>query len=185
MPAPIDTYGNFYIHASKKGGDGPDEWEDVTMVEVFIKGNPNASISKRVYDADGDPVKDREGRTFMELYPKAWAHFNREEYSEEGGTPLKDIAGVGPSQILNLSAQGIETAEDLAELPDNVVIGESGMLDLRNRAQAYLASRYPEKQKAIDDAKEAELEELKAKVAQMEAMMNQPKKRGRPRKEAA
>lgn len=193
MPA-VDTYGVFYTHPKLDGQhfyDTKEErYKDVTMVEIFIKGNTKASISKEVFSPDGNPAVASDGETYLEKFPKAWAMFNREAGVELDGTPLKNMGGIGPGQILNLNAQGVETVEDLANLNDNVVIGEPGMLDMRNKARAYMAALHPEKAMAAEKAKEEEMQNLRKEIQQMkEALENATippeetkPKRGRPRK---
>lgn len=194
MPAQ-DTYGTFYQHPQVDGKHfqetGEKKYSDVVMVEVFIKGNTKNSISKRVFDDHGEPIIGEMGETYLELYPKAWAHYNRESGVELDGTPLRLMGGIGAGQIMNLNAQGIETVEDLANLLDNVVVGEPGMTDLRRKAQAYLAALNPEKAEAKEKAQAAEIELLKQEMSEMKkALENQtiphktsPSKRGRPKKE--
>ena len=202
MPAQ-ETYGKFYQHAQLDGHHfqetGEKKFNDVVMVEVFIKGNSSASISKRVFNDKGDPVLTETGESYIDLYPRAWAAYNREQGAELDGTPLRSMAGIGAGQIMNLNAQGIETVEDLAGLLDNVVIGEPGMLDLRKKAQAYLASLHPEQQEAErqaqaekDAKQEEEIRQLRAELSDMKKALdnqtiphNTAKKRGRPKKTEA
>jgi hypothetical protein len=174
MPAndqPATTYGKFYQHAQLDGqyfaDTGKEKFDDVVMVEIFIKGSTKASISKRVYDDDGDPVTNQQGETFIDMYPKAYQSFMRDTGAEVDGTPIRNMGGAGPGQIMNLQAQGIESVEDLAGLEDNVVIGEPGMLDLRKKAQAYLAALHPEQAEAEKAEKEQEMETLRLEVQQM------------------
>lgn len=200
MPAQ-DTYGKFYQHPQLDGqhfnATGEKKFNDVVMVEVFIKGNTKNSISKPVFDSKGEPVITDTGESFLELYPRAWAHYNHEAGIDVDGTPLRLMGGIGAGQIMNLNAQGIETVEDLANLLDNVVVGEPGMTDLRKKAQAYLAALDPEKAEAERKAAAEEIDALKRQVSKLQSEMQKaldnqtiphkepPKKRGRPKKEEA
>lgn len=128
---PADTYANFYIHPSLNGDKTLEAkrniYDDVVYAEIFIKGSTKTSSARPKKDSD---EKD---------YPEAWAKFiNGEDIAT--GTPLKSLPNMGPSMILNLNSQGIMSIEDLAALNDSVVIGISGMVDLRKRAQAYMAA---------------------------------------------
>ena len=173
-----DTYGIFYQHAQLNGqhfaDTGKKKYDDVVMVEVFVKGSTKASISKRVFDNNGEPITmNLQGDTYPEIYPKAYKAFIREGGNEIDGTPLKLMGGAGPGQIMNLNAMGIESIEDLAELNDNVVIGEPGMLDLRKKARAYIASMNPEIAAAKEAEKEEEMELMRKEVQEMKDALAQ------------
>lgn len=190
-----NTYGVFYEHSTLNGQHFADtkekRYDDVVMVEIFIRGDSRASISKRVFDSNGEPITvNLQGDTYPDLYPKAWAHFKREKGVELDGTPLRNMGGIGPGQIMNLNATGIETVEELAELPDSVVLGESGMVDLRKRAQAYLASMNPEEGEKEKAEMNERMESMRKEVEQMKealekATIKEPRKRGRPKTEVA
>jgi hypothetical protein len=182
---PAKTYGVFYDHAQPQA-DGT--FKDVVMVELFITGNSNTSTSKCVYDENGELVRfesndERNGKTYPELYPKAWAKYSKDVEYTEAGVDLSNLQ-IGPSAIKNLQAEGIDTVEDLAELSDSVVLGVPGRLDLRKKAQAYMAALRPEKAAAEREAAEREKADLLDRIRKLEDQINQPKKRGRP-KEAA
>ena len=166
------TYGRFYQHAQLNGqhmaDTGEKKYDDVVMVEVFIKGSTKTSMSYRVFDDNGKPVTvNLQGDTYPDIYPKAYKAFTLDAGSEVDGTPVKNLGGIGPGQIMNLQAMGIESVEDLAGLNDNVVIGEPGMLDLRKKAVAYLASLYPEQAEAEKAEKEEEMATLRQEVKEM------------------
>ena len=181
-----DTYAQFYVHPQLQG-DG--NYKDVILAEIFIMGNKNTSISKPVFGLDEKPI-EYQGQTLIDKYPRAWAAFRREDGAELDGDPLRNLAGVGPGQIRNLENMGIETIEDLANLADNVVIGESGMLDLRKKAQAYIAAMHPEKLEAERQASEERAQEqanqinnLQEQLAALQAKLEEkPKPRGRPKR---
>ena len=172
------TYGKFYQHASLNGqhfaDTGEKKYDDVVMCEVFIKGSSKASMSFRVFDNNGKPVTvNLQGDTYLDLYPKAYKAFTLEAGSEVDGTPIKNMGGIGPGQIMNLMAMGIESIEDLAGLDDNVVIGEPGMLDLRKKALAYLAVLYPEQAEKEAAEKEEEMNDLRKEVSEMKEALKQ------------
>ena len=179
MPANNKTYAVFYEHPQLQG-DGTHK--DVVLAEIFIMGNQNTSTSKPVYDADGEPIL-YQGETLIDRYPNAWKKFSNDQGYELDGEPLKNLGMIGPGQIRNLNSMGIDTIEDLAGLDDSVVIGERGMLDMRNRARAYMDALHPEQAKAREDALESQLEELKKKMEMMQADLEEAKKpkRGRPK----
>jgi predicted flap endonuclease-1-like 5' DNA nuclease len=114
---------------------GHNVYEDKVYAEIFIKGDKNTSFSRPKEDAD-----ERQ-------YPKAWESFDKGKEVDEDGISLKMLPSISPSTQMNLNATGIYTVEDLAELNDSVVIGVQGMVDLRKRAQAYLAALNPPEEK--------------------------------------
>ncbi len=130
MPA-SNTYARFYTHPvlnvveTKKIGH--EFYEDTIYAEIFIKGDKNTSFGRPKIEQDETD------------YPKAWTAFSKGIEIQETGTGLNNLPNISPSAQMNLNATGIMTIEDLAELDDSVVIGVQGMLDLRKRAQAYLA----------------------------------------------
>ena len=173
MPT-ADTYARFYIHPSlKEGRKGTSEavYDDVRYTEIFIKGSTNTSFSR--------PKEDKDEQLFAEEWQ---AYMNNEDFVSRG-TNLSVLPTIGPSAQMNLNAKGINSVEDLAGLSDAVVIGERGMLELRQRAQAYLDALDP--QLAIDreikeNAQQATIEELKRQVEELQAGGAQiPEKRTR------
>ncbi len=179
-----DTYGQFYVHPSLDGQHFADtkqkRYTDVVMCEIFIKGSANTSNSMPVHDANGDLIEypDADGNleTLPERYPKAWAAYNRDYMPGEDGTPLLQLSGIGPGQIKNFQAMGIETVEDLAELSDAYVVGERGMLEFRKRAQAYLGAMHPEKAEAEKQAQQDVIDGLQDTVKLLQAELEAMKK---------
>lgn len=129
---PADTYARFYVHPQLQGDDtikaGGPRFKDVVYVEIFTKGSKNTSFSR--------PKKAQDEVD----YPKAWQAFKENNIELTDGTPISVLPGIGPSQALELQAQGVLSIEELADLSDSVVLGVPGMLTLRKRAKAYLAA---------------------------------------------
>ena len=191
MPAndeQLPTYGRFYDHSTLKGNSNPDKqnkpvYIDVLMCEIAIKGDKNTSISKRVFEDDGTTAIDHPGLGALpEAYPRAWKAYKSGSEDYMDGSPLDAIPGLGVSGKRNLQSEGIMTIEDLAALPDSIVDSKSGMLELRKKAQAYLTAMEPEKVAAEEAERQAEMDELKAQIAELQAA--QKPKRGRPKAEA-
>ncbi len=159
------------------------QFHDVLMCEIAIKGDKNTSISKRVFESDGEtPIMHPSLGDLTEAYPRAWKAYcaGSEDYMD--GTPLDGIPGLGVSGKRNLQSEGIMTIEDLANLQDSLVMGKQGMLELRKKARAYLSAMEPEKAAAEEAERQAEMNELKSQIAELQAA--QKPKRGRPAKEA-
>lgn len=157
-----DTYAKFYIHPSLiSAPNDPKEYKDVLFAEICIKGSSNASM--------GRPKKDSDEIDFAE----EWAAYTKNADYIAEGTPLTALPTIGPSAAMNLKSKGISTVEELAELNDNVVIGVSGMLDLRKAALAYMAVAKPEKAEA---EKKAMTDQMAKMQSQLETLQ-QPKTR--------
>lgn len=82
------------------------------------------------------------------------------------GTPLSELAGMGPAQVLELKALKVDTVEQLAGMPDTTVqlLGTGGM-ELKRRAAAYIARL----QSA--DALLASNQDLQRKVSELQALL--------------
>lgn len=191
MPADdqLPTYGRFYMHSAVRGDPDYEDtkkpvFHDVLMCEIAIKGDKNTSISKRVFENDGEtPIEHPQLGDLREAYPIAWGAFKtgNEDYME--GSPLGALPGIGLSMKRNLQADGIMNLEDLAGLPDSVVSGKAGISELRAKAIAYLAAMEPEKAAEAEAERQAEMDDLKAQIAELQAA--QKPKRGRPKQEVA
>jgi hypothetical protein len=195
MPASeqLPTFARFYLHSAVKGDPNPEGgsdpvYHDVIMAEVFVKGDRNTSMSKRVFKDDGETAveyytADKKAFILTEKYPIAWKAYQEgsDDYAE--GTPLKALPKLGVSAIRNLHTSGIMCVEDLAQLADSVCIGESGMTTLRAQAKSFLEFMEPEKRAAEKKARDDEMQGLKDQIAELKALMT-PKPRGRPKKAA-
>ena len=171
MPT-ADTYARFYIHPSLKSGTAKSSsaiYDDEIYAEIFIKGSTNTSY--------GRPKKDQDEIDFKEEWE---AYVNNCDYVSSG-TPLSALPTIGPSAEMNLNAKGIKSVEDLAGLSDAIVIGgERGMLELRNRAQAYLDALNPERAKErdiLENAQKATIEELQRMVKELQGAKKTRRKR--------
>jgi len=191
MPAQdeqLPTYGRFYLHSTVKGDPEPDKhnknvYHDVLMCEIAIKGDMNTSISKPVYESDGEtPIEHPNLGNLTEAYPRAWKAYQSGSDEYMDGSPLDAIPGLGVSAKRNLQSEGIMSIEDLANLSDTIVGNKQGMVELRKKAQAYLTAMEPEKAAAAESERQAEMDELKAQIAELQAA--QKPKRGRPKAEA-
>ncbi len=133
---PASTYARFYIHPTLDGNATVkakhNVYKDVVYIEISIKKNDKTSFSRPKTAKDENE------------YPDAWEEFETGQKPLMSGHPLNELPNISPSVEMNLNTTGIKTIEDLAELDDSVVIGEQGMVELRKKAQAYLAALNPE-----------------------------------------
>ena len=126
-------------------------------------------------------------------YPQEWAAFQAKHENQIPGTPLAAVPWLSRTQIAEYNALSIFTVEQLATLPDSVASRIMGFNSIREKAQRFLKasqdSAYQERLEAEakaaaerDAAKDAEIGELKARLAALEAAMQAPAtpRRGRP-----
>ena len=150
-----DTYARFYIHPSLISGKAKTDtaiYDDKLYAEIFIKGSTNTSFSRPKTDQDEIDFKEE------------WSAYSNNEDYKSSGTSLRTLPNIGPSAEMNLNAKGVMSVEDLASLADGVVFGESGMVDLRKQAQAYMAVIEPEKADAEKQALTDQLADMQAKI---------------------
>ena len=75
-----------------------------------------------------------------------WDAYRKAETVEVKGTPLTDVKGIGEALAKKLTANGIRTAEELAETPDGALPKAVGMgaYEIRKAAKALIAERREE-----------------------------------------
>lgn len=132
-----------------------------------VPGNVNANhkelVQKHFPDGRTVTVTDYP----IKRFPLAWDAFLRDEDLRPEGTPLEDCEAIPKERVPGLKAAQIKTVEELAALPDRSL----QRIGLDARALQRAASAWLEEND--DAAKMAiEFEELKAKVAAMEAADN-------------
>jgi hypothetical protein len=125
-------------------------------------------------------------RTWAERYPAEYKAFKMGHAGSVSGTPLAEWPILSRAKVSELTAIGIVTVEQIAEMSDRhrSVLG-AGARQLINQAQAYIAQARENAPNMAAAAMNAELmgemERLKRELDELRAA--QPK-RGRPRKEA-
>ena len=121
-------------------------------------------------------------------YPQEWAAFVAKREQQIPGTPLAVVPWLSRTQIAEYNALGIFTVEQLATLPESVAHRIMGFHESRRKAENFLKaaqdSSYQEKLQAEALKKDETIEELKARIAALEAAAVQPAtpRRGRPPK---
>jgi nucleotidyltransferase/DNA polymerase involved in DNA repair len=97
-------------------------------IEISIVGDTNTVVRK---------VQDKD----IENFPKEYEAFKgKKKPAKVEGTPLTDVKGIGESLSKKLIANGIRTAEELAETPDGALPKAVGMgaFEIRKEAQRML-----------------------------------------------
>lgn len=151
-------------------------WHRVAKIRPSETADPNIR--------DSESYKDMEAKwTIIGPRYEAWKHGN--EIPDEG-TPLGAWSGVTAEQAAALRALDIRTVEEVRDLPDGV----KQQLRLPNiPALQLMAREFLEGRTAAE--KDAELAEMREKMAAMEELLAErmaadaPKKPGRPKKSEA
>jgi len=158
-------YVRFYIHPvqndAKTADAGRPIFDDVEFVEIVVAGC-STNIVRR-------PVEDPDKRRFSRQYEL----FKQGDMDQLCGTPLTEIPWVTASQREELMYMRVRTVEQLADLNDQVCTRIPGTYDLKRRAAEWI-------KKASDaapfEALHKENEELKARLAALEASLTKAKK---------
>lgn len=122
----------FYRHAElnsfRSTAEGRKIFEDHVYIRIMAPANRQNVIERRATDED------------KERFPLHYTQFIQGQEQLAIGTPLAELYGLTPSQVLELKALKVETVEQLAGLPDTTVqlLGIGGQ-ELKRRAAAWLA----------------------------------------------
>lgn len=122
----------FYVDKKLMGAKSEEAkrpiYEDREYLRIKIKGQDK---SIPVHE-----VTDEHRRRF----PIAYAFFLRQKPVPVIGTPIEQLAGVGPSMAHHLKGLNLRTVEDLAAVSDDNTVNRIGMggRDLVTRAKAWL-----------------------------------------------
>ncbi len=143
-------------------------YEDREHIEIKIKGQDKGIFC--------DLVREEHRRRF----PIAYAAFKAGREAPVVGTPIEQMAGVGPAMVHNLRGLNIRTIEDLAGISDENALSAIGMgaRELVNRAKAWVQKAAPEAvnlREQLEEERRARAE-LEERLAALEASAK-PKRR--------
>lgn len=134
--------------------------KDVEMCEIRLAGDPKTV--RHCYANELSPFSDPttgEKLTYAQLHVGPYQAFKEGVVLNEG-TPL-EVLGLPPSRVADLKALAVFTVEQLARLEGaNLQRLGMGARDLKNKAQAI-----------IDNRPSEDVQELKNRIAQLEAMI--------------
>jgi hypothetical protein len=147
------------IRRSKE--EGRTIYEDIEYVRITLPGD-----SKREHVAPAHEMHyvshEKRQMTYAQRFRASYEAFKDEREDFVHGTPLSAVGFVTPSERAELAQQKVRTVEQLAGLADRSLAKMGpGWREKVERAQAFL--------KASEGS--AEVDELKARIAQLEAMM--------------
>lgn len=144
--------------------EGRPIFDEMEVVEIRFPGDRNR-IS--VFPADAPSASEADsGLTYAQRFAKQYEQFKSSKTQTMSGTPLSEVPFLTEAKRAELKAQNVYTAEQLASL-DGTPLKQLGMggRELKNQATAYLQSA---KEAAEPTAMAAEIEDLKARLAQYE-----------------
>lgn len=187
-PSEAGVLARFFVKAvenpNKSKEAGRPIYDEVPYVAIQVMGSKDEHHAK---------VNDKHKQRF----PAEWAAFERGQEQLASGTPLEQWPALGVSQIAELKALGFRRVEDIADMNDAAVqkIG-MGARELKAKAAAFMESASggagAERFAAENEALKDEIADLRQQLADLAARVKRdeddepaPRKRGRPRREAA
>lgn len=145
----------FYKHAELDSFQSKAEGRKIFVEKEYIRivapANRLSEIDREA--SDGDKLR----------FARQYTAFKQNLEQLTIGTPVSELHGVGPAQVLELKALKVDTIEQLATMPDHTVqlLGLGG-LTLKTKAQAYLnRTKSNEVLASQNTAMVAEIAELK------------------------
>lgn len=163
---PVRLPAKFYWK-EKKISENPPQYTKVAYVKVFLPG--------------GDTVDCKAEDKHKLEYARQWAAFEAGSDQATAGWPLEHCSFLDVAQVATYKALGIHTVEGLTEAPQTVLQKIMGAVEHQKQAVAILrAAKDAEpilKLTAEKDALAAEVNLLKAQVAELCAEMDKNKKK--------
>jgi len=173
------------VDQEKSDEAGHPVFSDVEYVKIIAPGNDKEVINKAVTQVE------------IDRWPQQYKQFKEKKEVTFEGTPLKEWPQVTQSQAKTLEAMHVYTVEQLAEVADQNIgnIG-MGMMDLKNKAQAWLEwqageasiQKYAQRNRRLEERVKQLEEQLAALTESMETEVAPevaPKKSTRKKKESA
>lgn len=176
-------YVQFYFEAIKDEEASIKAGRPIYVDKEYIKIIPVGDKNTQVCE----PVTDE----YRFRWPQQYAAFKAQQHQPQEGTPLEQWPPLTKSQVMTFKGANVHTVEQLANVSDsNLSNLGMGARDLRDKAIAYLKSAEGASgtlaiQQQLSDALK-QIEALKNQMAGFKsegAIEDEPKKRGRPKKE--
>jgi hypothetical protein len=121
------------VDHAKSREEGRTIHHDVPYIKIMFPGDKTKVIDRPArLDDDGSQVPPDNLR-----FPRQWAKFKANEEQIPDGLPITEWPPISKSQALDLRALGIQTVEQLTELPDTALTW-LGSRELREQARAWL-----------------------------------------------
>lgn len=143
----------------KSKQEGRPIYEDRPFITIYYPGIAN-KVTKRFVE-DGD----------AERFPKQWEAFQRQAEEAHVGLPIGEWSQLSKSQVAELKAMHVHTVEQLAGMPDSQ-LPMFGARDLIEKAKLWTSKAG---EKAVESKLMAENQDLKDRLAALEAQFAQQK----------
>jgi hypothetical protein len=148
----------FQPEAETHGQVGRPVFVDMEFIEIRIPGDDKVIIKEIVNDE------------YRNRFPDEYRAFREGAEIASVGTPLEHWSFLKPSQVAQFKASGLRTVEDLANMSDGNA-NFMGSQSIRQAAKAWLKTandtEIVEKQEAEKKALKAELDAMKAQIAEL------------------
>lgn len=137
-------------HGFKSEQEGRPIFEDVPYCRIHVPGDKTTVIE--------EPVTEEHKARF----PRQWEQFAKGLTQAAEGTPLEEWPQLSVSQVHEFKAMNVMSVEHLAGMADTFAMRFMGGMELRRRAQAYLALA---KDTALAQKLVVQNDELQARLA--------------------
>lgn len=154
----VSFYAKAVINPIKSQAAGRPVYDQKDYIKIFMPGTQLSSIDAPMTDGN-----------YMQRFGDKYRKWKETQENIMAGTPLMAFPQLfgNVALIAELNAMHIHTVEQLADLPDIATQKIMGGLELRKRAGEYLASSKAGAEDAEKAAMKAELEALKAQMAEL------------------
>lgn len=166
------------LNKAKTEREGRPIYDAVVLLEKIVPGDPSNRPVR--------PMREQDKSDF----PREWAAFQAKREQQIPGTPLSAVPWLSRTQIAEYNALAIFTVEQLATLPESVASRIMGFHTIKAKAENFLKaaqdSAYMERMAAAGKEKDAQIEALRAEIAELREMIQAPVAKrgpGRPPKE--
>lgn len=158
------------MEATRK--EGRPIYDDVEHVEIKFVGDPKKVLVAPAHEKFTRDRQTGQWVSYAEAYHKHYEAFQSGQAIKGSGTPIDKLPFLTEGKCAELRALNIHTAEALAGL-EGANLSKLGMYgrSLKNQAAEYISHA---KETALETRLQAENDDLKARLAALEAAMNTP-----------
>jgi hypothetical protein len=148
-----------------------EDFRIVPFIRVTFPGRSDLKVDRiAITETIGDAIGDHE------RFPREWAAYKANMSQDIVGTPLESIVTFNAGDIAGLADKNIRSVETLANLTDTSVAQLGmGMRRYRDIARNYLAAQPA----ALPAAVQSEMDQLKAQIAALTALVEKPTRKQR------
>lgn len=158
----------FAIEEGRMSAADPD-YRTIPFVKIKFPGRSDLVIDRAaITETIGENVGDHE------RFPREWAAYKAQENQELVGTPLASIKAFNDGDIAMLTEKNIRSIETLANLTDSGLNGLGmGMRRYRDIARSFIDAQ----PKALDPQTQTEMDAMRERIVQLEALITAPKQK--------